>query len=121
MITRSGGQYVIVRRGLGEYPGFVVGWTDWISVCGAMSLGAMVITEYLEPLVPALTGRRPAVGVILVLAFGVLLWRGIRIGDISQQILSALKAVAFGVLIGLCLVLPAPHTRPERPRRSRRE
>ena len=108
MITRSGGQYVIVRRGLGEYPGFVVGWTDWISICGAMSLGAMVITEYLEPLVPALTGRRPAVGVVLVLAFGLLLWRGIRIGDISQQILSALKAVAFGVLIGLCLVLPAP-------------
>ena len=108
MITRSGGQYVIVRRGLGEYPGFVVGWTDWISVCGAMSLGAMVITEYLEPLLPALAGRRAAAGVLLVVAFGLLLWRGIRIGDLSQQILSALKAVAFGVLIGLCLVLPAP-------------
>jgi basic amino acid/polyamine antiporter, APA family len=108
MIARSGGQYVIVRRGLGEYPGFVVGWTDWISVCGAMSLGAMVITEYLEPLVPALTGRRAGAGVLLVAAFGLLLWRGIRIGDLSQQILSALKAVAFGVLIGLCLVLPAP-------------
>ncbi len=108
MITRSGGQYVIVRRGLGEYPGFVVGWTDWISVCGAMSLGAMVITEYLEPLVPALSGRRSVAGVLIVLAFGLLLWRGIRIGDLSQQILSALKAVAFGVLIGLCLLLPAP-------------
>ena len=91
MITRSGGQYVIVRRGLGEYPGFVVGWTDWISVCGAMSLGAMVITEYLEPLVPALSGRRPVAGVLIVLAFGLLLWRGIRIGDLSQQILSARK------------------------------
>lgn len=108
MIARSGGQYVIVRRGLGEYPGFVVGWTDWISVCGAMSLGAMVVTEYLEPLVPALAGRRPAAGVLLVLAFGLLLWRGIRIGDLSQQILSALKAIAFGVLIALCLILPAP-------------
>jgi APA family basic amino acid/polyamine antiporter len=108
MIARSGGEYVIVRRGLGAYPGFVVGWTDWISVCGAMSLGAMVITEYLEPLVPALSGRRSAAGVLIVLAFGLLLWRGIRIGDLSQQILSALKAVAFGVLIGLCLVLPAP-------------
>jgi APA family basic amino acid/polyamine antiporter len=108
MIARSGGQYVIVRRGLGEYPGFVVGWTDWISLCGAMSLGAMVVTEYLEPLVPALAGRRPAAGVLLVLAFGLLLWRGIRIGDLSQQILSALKAIAFGVLIALCLILPAP-------------
>jgi APA family basic amino acid/polyamine antiporter len=108
MIARSGGQYVIVRRGLGEYPGFVVGWADWLSVCGAMSLGAMVVTEYLEPLVPALAGRRPAAGVSIVLAFGLLLWRGIRIGDLSQQLLSALKAIAFGVLIALCLALPVP-------------
>ena len=31
MIPQSGGQYVLVRRGLGGYPGFVVGWSDWIS------------------------------------------------------------------------------------------
>jgi basic amino acid/polyamine antiporter, APA family len=108
MVARSGGQYVIVRRGLGEYPGFVVGWSDWISTCAAMSLGAMVITEYLEPLLPALAGRRAPAGVALVVAFGLLLWRGIRIGDLSQQILSALKALAFGVLIGVCLLLPVP-------------
>ena len=47
-----------VRRGLGEYPGFVVGWSDWISTCAPVALGGMVFTEYLEPLVPALAGRR---------------------------------------------------------------
>ena len=31
MLPRSGGQYVFVRRALGEYPGFIVGWSDWIS------------------------------------------------------------------------------------------
>jgi APA family basic amino acid/polyamine antiporter len=108
MLARSGGQYVIVRRGLGEYPAFVVGWTDWISTCGGASLGAMVITEYLEPLVPALAGRRAVAGAAIVVGFGLLLWRGIRIGDLSQQVLSALKAMAFGVLIGLCLLLPVP-------------
>jgi APA family basic amino acid/polyamine antiporter len=108
MVARSGGQYVLVRRGLGEYPGFVVGWSDWISTCGAISLGAMVFAEYLEPLVPAMAGRRVVIGVALVLLFGVLLWRGIRIGDLSQQILSALKALAFGVLIAMCLLVPVP-------------
>ena len=39
-------------------PAFVVGWTDWISTCGTIALGAMVFTEYLEPLVPAMAGRR---------------------------------------------------------------
>lgn len=106
MVARSGGQYVFVRRALGAYPGFVVGWTDWISICASVSLGAMVFTEYLQALVPALTGRGAGVGVGLVVLFGLLLWRGIRVGDFSQQVLSALKALAFGILIGLCLFLP---------------
>ena len=108
MLARSGGQYPIVRRALGEYPGFVVGWSDWISTCGPVALGAMVFTEYLEPMVPALAGRRGLIGVGLVLLFGLLLWRGIRIGDLSQQILSAAKALAFGSLIAVCLLAPVP-------------
>jgi amino acid transporter len=56
MVAESGGQYVFVLRGLGEYPGFVVGWNDWISTCASVSLGAMVFTEYLEPLLPAMAG-----------------------------------------------------------------
>jgi basic amino acid/polyamine antiporter, APA family len=108
MVAESGGQYPIVRRGLGQYPAFVVGWSDWLSTCGPIALGAMVVTEYLEPLVPALTGRRVPAGVGLVLLFGLLLWRGIRVGDLTQQLLSALKALAFGSLIGICLLVPVP-------------
>jgi basic amino acid/polyamine antiporter, APA family len=108
MVAESGGQYVFVRRGLGEYPGFLVGWNDWISTCATVSLGAMVFTEYLEALLPAMAGRRVPAGVALVLLFGLLLWRGIRVGDLSQQILSALKALAFGSLIALCLLIPVP-------------
>ncbi len=108
MVAESGGQYVFVRRGLGEYPGFVVGWSDWISTCAAISLGAMVFTEYLEPLIPAMAGRRAPAGVALVLLFGLLLWRGIKIGDLSQQILSASKALSFGLLVAVCLLVPVP-------------
>jgi basic amino acid/polyamine antiporter, APA family len=108
MLARSGGQYPIVRRGLGEYPAFVVGWSDWISTCGPVALGGMVFTEYLEALMPALAGWRVPAGVALVLLFGLLLWRGIRIGDLSQQILSAAKALAFGGLIAVCLLAPLP-------------
>jgi basic amino acid/polyamine antiporter, APA family len=108
MVARSGGQYVFVSRGLGRYPGFVVGWSDWFSLCATLALGGMVFTEYLEPLVPELAGRRVFAGVALVLLFGLLLWRGIRIGDLSQQILTAAKALAFGGLIAACLLLPVP-------------
>jgi APA family basic amino acid/polyamine antiporter len=108
MVARSGGQYVIVRRALGEYPGFVVGWSDWISTCAPIALGAMVFTEYLEPLVPGLAGHRVPAGVALVTLFGLLLWRGIRVGDLAQQTLSAIKALVFGGLIAVCLLVPVP-------------
>jgi basic amino acid/polyamine antiporter, APA family len=108
MLAQSGGQFVIVRRALGRFPGFIVGWSDWISTCGTSALGAMVFTEYLEALVPALAGHRVAVGVALIMIFGLMLWRGIKIGDLAQQLLSALKALAFGVLIGVCLLTPVP-------------
>lgn len=108
MLARSGGQYVLVRRGLGEYPGFVVGWSDWLSTAAAFALGAMVFAEYLEPLVPALAGRRAVVASGVVLGFGMMLWRGIRLADMAQQSLSAMKALAFGVLIVVCLLVSAP-------------
>jgi APA family basic amino acid/polyamine antiporter len=107
MVARSGGQYVFVSRGLGRSPGGVVGWSDWLSLCATVALGGMVFTEYVEPLLPALGGRGGATGVAVVLLFGLLLWRGIRIGDLSQQILSAAKALAFGSLIAVCLSVPA--------------
>jgi APA family basic amino acid/polyamine antiporter len=108
MVARSGGQYVFVIRGLGRYPGFVVGWGDWMSLCATIALGGMVFTEYLEPLLPPLAGRRVAAALAVVLLFGLLLWRGIRIGDVSQQILSAAKALAFGGLIAVCLFAAVP-------------
>src|SRR5438045_3772411 len=37
MIPRSGGQYVFVRRALGEYPAFFVGWSDWISCAASIA------------------------------------------------------------------------------------
>lgn len=108
MLAQSGGQYVIVRRGLGEYPGFVVGWSDWISTCGTVALGGMVIAEYLSPLNATVAEHQRLVACIVVTGFGLLLWRGVKAGDVAQQTLSALKSLAFAALIGVCLFLAAP-------------
>ncbi len=110
MIARSGGQYSIVHRALGPYPGFIVGWSDWLSTAASLALGGMVFGEYAEPLLPGLPGGRVMIACGMALLFGVMQWRGLRIGDIAQQILSALKALAFGALIVACLTLPVPTT-----------
>ena len=109
MIPRSGGFYVFVRRALGEYPAFVVGWSDWLSTCGTVAIVALVIGEYAETLVPALAGRKEWVASAVTIAFAVLQWRGVRWGSRSQELTSLLKTVAFIALIVACFALGGTH------------
>jgi APA family basic amino acid/polyamine antiporter len=102
MIPRSGGFYVFARRALGEYPGFVVGWSDWLSTCGTVSAVALVIGEYAGLLVPALAGRTLAVASGVTVLFALLQWRGVRWGSRSQELTSLLKTLAFAALIAAC-------------------
>lgn len=104
MIPRSGGFYVFARRALGEYPGFVVGWSDWLSTCGTVAAVALVIGEYAGLLVPALAGRGLAVASGVTIAFALLQWRGVRWGSRSQELTSLLKTLAFAALIAACFV-----------------
>ncbi len=112
MIPRSGGQYVFVRRALGPYAGFVVGWSDWISTCGSMAAIAIVLGEYAGPLIAPLAGRHALTAGAVVVAFALLQWRGIRIGDVVQQSTSLLKALALIALAAVALVLPGAPVQP---------
>ncbi|HVF45033.1 MAG TPA: APC family permease, partial [Pyrinomonadaceae bacterium] len=109
MIPRSGGFYVFARRALGEYPGFVVGWSDWLSTCGTVAVVALVLGEYAGRLFPALAGREAAVACAVTLAFAFLQWRGVRWGSRSQELTSLLKTVAFVALIAACFALGGTH------------
>jgi APA family basic amino acid/polyamine antiporter len=104
LVPKSGGQYVFVRHALGDYAGFVVGWSDWISTCGTMAAVSIVIGEYAIHLVPHLR----AVEVIAIAVIGLLTlvsWLGIRWGGLSQDITSLIKAIALLFLIGACFLL----------------
>ena len=104
-IPRSGGQYNFSRRAIGEYAGFVVGWSDWLSTCGTTAAVGIVVGEYSGALIPAVAdhGKLVAVGVIMGLFF--LQWRGVRWGSSTQLVTSALKSLAFVVLVIACFLL----------------
>jgi APA family basic amino acid/polyamine antiporter len=106
MIPLSGGQFVFVRRALGRFPGFLVGWSDWISTCGTTAAVSIVIGEYAGPLIPPLEGHSALVASGVVLTFALLQWRGIRVGDAAQQLTSLLKALALLGLVAAILILP---------------
>ncbi|HJU86551.1 MAG TPA: APC family permease, partial [Gemmatimonadota bacterium] len=106
MIPLSGGQFVFVRRALGRFPGFLVGWSDWISTCGTTAAVSIVVGEYAGPLIPPLEGHSALAAGGVVLTFALLQWRGVRVGDAAQQATSLLKALALLGLVAAILVLP---------------
>ena len=108
LVPESGGQYVFVRRALGDYAGLVVGWSDWISTCGTTAAVSIVIGEYALVLFPGLRGIEPtALEVIAVLT--VIQWFCVRWGGWTQNATSLLKALAFLFLIAACFYLGTRH------------
>lgn len=93
-IPKSGGEYVFARRAFGEYPGFVIGWTDWISTCAASASITIAFAELAGQQIPALAPAQTAIATAATLAFVALHWRGVRTGDRAQQILSLVKTLA---------------------------
>lgn len=105
MIPKSGGQYVFARYALGEYAGFIVGWSDWISTCGATAAVSLVVGEFAGALFPSLSGRAAAMAAAVSMLFALLQWRGIVWGSTVQNVTSLLKALAFLALIAAAFVL----------------
>jgi APA family basic amino acid/polyamine antiporter len=107
-IPRSGGQYNYSRRALGEYAGFFVGWSDWLSTCGTNAGVGIVIGEYSAALLPQLAGRQKQIAIFVVLFFFALQWRGVKWGSGAQMVTSVMKTAAFVVLVLACFLLGGP-------------
>src|SRR5262249_50770147 len=71
-IPRSGVWYVFVHRAIGNYPAFVIGWSDWLSTCGTLALISMVVAEYTIVLPPRLADHEKKVALVVVLFFALL-------------------------------------------------
>jgi basic amino acid/polyamine antiporter, APA family len=107
-IPRSGGQYNFSRRAIGDYAGFIVGWSDWLSSCGTLAAVAIVIGEYSGKLIPALARGDytiKTIAVSVIVGFGILQWRGVRWGSRAQLLTSAMKTGAFVILVIACFAL----------------
>jgi APA family basic amino acid/polyamine antiporter len=90
---------VFSRYALGEYAGFIVGWSDWISSCGSTAAVSLVIGTFAVALFPALDGKGVAIAAGVAIVFALLQWRGIVWGSNIQNVTSLLKALAFLALI----------------------
>ena len=106
-IPKSGGQYNFSRRAIGDFAGFIVGWSDWLSTCGTTGAVGIVIGEYMAHLFPSFDGTRrikiTAVSVIVI--FALLQWKSIRRGSKVQNFTTLLKGLVFFIMVVACFSL----------------
>ena len=104
-IPKSGGQYNYSRKALGEYAGFVVGWSDWLSNCGTLAAVAIVVGEYTGDLIPVLDNYEKAIAFFVIIFFTLLQSHGIDWGSRIQVVTALLKTIAFMILVSACFIL----------------
>src|SRR5207302_10372858 len=105
MMPESGGYTVYLRRSMGPYAGFVIGWSDWLSTCSSAALAALVIGEYVTILAGFSKSFTSTIASAVILAFALIQWRGVKTGSFTQNLTAFLKTIAFAVLIGACFLL----------------
>ena len=104
LAPQAGGYYVYARRAFGDWVGFAVGWSDWITYCAVLAYVSIGMSELVAELVPVPGGVRPLAIAILV-GFVGLQWVGLRVSKWFQEWTTALKCVAFLALIIAALAL----------------
>lgn len=107
MTPRSGGIYSLVRRAYGPFPGFVIGWVDWLSFVGDIALKAVVVTEFTILLFPATVQWQIPLAIMVSSVFAALQLRSIALGAKIQQIAAAAMAI---IVVGFTLALGLAET-----------
>ncbi len=97
-VPRAGGPYVFVRRGLGDFPGFVAAWSDFSGNTLAISYAAVSCSDFFVQLLPSPAGREPLLAPALILVLTAVNSLGVRTGSGLQQALTLLKIL---LLLGL--------------------
>ena len=100
-VPQSGGPYPLAVRALGPFTGFFVGWADWLQLIFSTGFIAVAFGEQVQRLglLPGLTTGE--IAVLLVLACGMLNFIGAKVGGMSQNIGSALKALGLVVIVAV--------------------
>jgi APA family basic amino acid/polyamine antiporter len=102
MTPRSGGTYALVRHAYGPFPGFVIGWVDWLCFVADIALKAVVVTEFAAMLYPATRQWQTPLAIIVSSMFAALQLRGVALGAKIQQIAAAALAL---IVVGFSLAL----------------
>ena len=106
MIPRAGGPYTFSHRAFGNGMGFFVGYGDWLNFGLGYAFLILLASEYIGSVIPFLSGHVRIVALTTLMFFGAINWLGVRQAGWTQEITSALKALALVALVIAAFTLP---------------
>jgi APA family basic amino acid/polyamine antiporter len=105
-VPHAGGHYPIAARAFGPTVGFFTGWISWLQNAIASAFISAVFAEYVHRLGFLQGVPNGVVACGLILAVAGINWTGTRVSGASQSIASALKGLAFAVLVIVLFASP---------------
>jgi basic amino acid/polyamine antiporter, APA family len=100
-LPKSGGPYAYARAAWGNYPGFLVAWAYWISICAANGAIAVAFVSYSSSFFPILEQNRTVsviVGIATIWLLTFVNAQSVASGGRVQLVTSILKYVPILVL-----------------------
>ena len=106
-MPRAGGQFVYLQRAYGRVWGYLYGWGSSVIINPA-SIAAVGVgfATYLGYFIPMVSGWVKIVAVTSIMALTVLNCFGLKLGAMTQNVLTVIKIVAAVALIAMCFLLP---------------
>jgi APA family basic amino acid/polyamine antiporter len=109
MFPVTGGQYVFLRESLGPMCAFLCGWTFFLVVMsGNIAFLAIGFATYLSSLWPMNAAESRAVAVSIIALFTIINYRGLRLGETVQNILTLSKLGGIIILVGAAFLSHSP-------------
>lgn len=110
-LPQAGGWYGYAAAAFGEFPAVAVAWADWTSSCVTGALVALLLGDYLAPLLPpAGPGSPRLLAALAVLGLAAVQARGLREGSRAQEITAAVLLLGLTGLLAASGPLPAAVT-----------
>src|SRR6266704_975776 len=106
-LPEAGGQYVYLTRAYGPIWGYLYGWTSGV-VINPASIAAIAVgfATYLGFFIPLSDPGIKVAAVLSIAALTVLNSLGVKLGALTQNVLTVIKIGLLGALIAIAVALP---------------
>lgn len=107
MMPAAGGQYVYLSRAYGRVWGFLYGWSGSV-IINPLSIAAIAVgfATYLAYFIPMGEAGIKGTACASIAALTLLNCFGLKLGALTQNVLTIAKLVAVVAIIALCVLLP---------------